>query len=104
MQEAQASLQSTLAFLSSRSSAPPLWNDPRAAEEANRLRDALHARGRVRRMDVSASHWVLREDEARFGASYGTGARGGEHGRLDLQLVRREGRWLVAGVRLEPAS
>lgn len=104
MQEAQASLRSTLAFLATPDGTPPLWNDPRAADDANRTRDALHARGRVRRMALSDTHWVMRNDEAQLRAQYATGGRRGEQGRLALQLVRREGRWLVAGVRLEPTG
>lgn len=104
MREAQASLRATLAFLSRDNGAPPLWNDPRAAEQANRQRDALHRRVDVRRVELTASHWVLRDGDARVDASYATGGNAGEQGRLALRLVRREGRWLVSGLQLEPTG
>ena len=104
MRQAEKRVAQVTAYLAARPGAAPLWNDPQAKAAA------LQARARIRphqgaRLELIEPQWRLQRDSASVSAGYTVRSDGGAgQGRLDVQLVWREGLWLVRGVELAPAA
>lgn len=85
---------------------PPIWNDTGTEAAAASARAALQQRGSARRpakLAIDAPQWTLGSERAAVAGSYRVGSRrAGEQGRLQVELIRREERWLVTAVHVEP--
>lgn len=108
LEEAQHTAAQATAYLASDGShIPPIWNDfsteVAAAEARARLamRSAAPAPGQ---MHLLSPQWRMGTEQAGLDAGYRLGREGGtEEGRLRLEMTRREQRWLVTNLSLEPA-
>src|SRR5690606_13927276 len=108
LEEAQRTAAQAAAYLASDGShIPPIWNDfsteVAAAEARARLamRSAAPAPGQ---MHLLSPQWRMGTEQAGLDAGYRLGREGGtEEGRLRLEMTRREQRWLVTNLSLEPA-
>ena len=106
-QQAEHTAAQATAYLASDGShIPPIWNDfsteVAAAEARARLamRIAAPAPGR---MHLVSPQWRMGTEQAGLDAGYRLGQEGAaEEGRLHLEMTRREQRWLVTNVSLEP--
>ena len=99
LQQAEQRLGQVTAYLASSPDAAPLWNDAAIAEQAAQLRKRFDRRNGCPEFDSET--WRLHRDNAH--ASAGWRCRS-ERGRLDVELVWREGMWLVRGIDLAPAA
>lgn len=105
MRQAERRVAQVTAYLAARPGAAPLWNDPATEAEASRARARINAR-RGAELELSKPAWRLQSDNASLSADYRCRRAGGGvgEGRLDVQLVWREGLWLVRGIDLAPAA
>ncbi len=85
---------------------PPIWNDAGTEAAAAAARSALQDRrnnGRPDALSFDSPRWNLGRAHAVVDGSYHVGGRRvGEQGTLQVELVRREERWLVTAVHMEP--
>lgn len=105
MRQAEHRVAQVTAYLAAKPGAAPLWNDPQTESQAERLRIRINAR-RGAKLELTKPSWRLQRDSASLSADYRCRTAGGGvgQGRLDVQLVWREGLWLVRGVDLAPAA
>jgi hypothetical protein len=105
MRLAEQRVAEVAAFLASKPGTVPLWNDPRVLTEATRLRGQLNAR-KGSRLDLGRPSWRLSAERARISAGYRCrSANGGPcEGTLGIDLVWREGMWLIRDVDLGPPA
>jgi hypothetical protein len=105
MQQAEHRLAQVVAYLANRPGAAPMWNDPSIEAEAKRARTELNPR-KGSKMELDKTAWRLQRDSASVSADYRCRTAGGGvgAGRLDVQLIWREGLWLVRSVDLVPAA
>ena len=107
---AQQRAQQVVAYLAARDAhIPPVWNDLRTQELAQRMRNALSGRnvgGAGRELSLTAPAWNVAADRATLDSGYRFANTGNanETGRLRMTMVWREGRWLVSRVSVDPAS
>jgi hypothetical protein len=105
MRLAEQRVAQVTAYLASRPGAAPMWNDPKIAADANRLRQVLDAR-KGSKLELGHPAWRLQVDQAHLSTDYRCRSASGAPcaGRLDVSLVWREGLWLVRDVVLGPAA
>lgn len=82
------------------SSAPPIWNSPVVEARADRLRQDMHAAGRVRLADPQ---WRIGSDQAVLRAGVTVSDATGTPARLTATLRWRDGFWLVTALSMEAA-
>ena len=99
MRAAEQRLGQVTAYLASTPDAAPLWNDAAIAEQAARLRKRFDRRDGCPEFDRES--WRLHRDNAHASAAWRCRS---ERGTLDVELVWREGMWLVRGIDLAPAA
>lgn len=107
MRQARLAADQALAYLGSGDGGGAVaWNDAPIADASEQLRTALHARlggnGRDRRLRLQSPDWRLDARRATLNGRYRVG--GAESGHLHLELARRDARWWVTALRLEPAQ
>ena len=105
MRAAERRVAQVTAYLAAKPGAAPLWNDTQTEFDAERVRDRINVR-RGSRLELSKPSWRLQRENASLSVDYRcrTATGGVGEGRLDVQLVWREGLWLVRGVDLAPAA
>lgn len=105
MRQAERRVAQVTAYLAAKPGAAPLWNDTQTEFDAERVRDRINVR-RGSKLELSKPSWRLQRENASLSADYRcrTATGGVGEGRLDVQLVWREGLWLVRGVDLAPAA
>ena len=103
MRKAEQRVTQVAAYLAATPGAAPLWNDVRTQGSADRLRQQLAA-GQGGVLLFAAPNWQLRPDNASFSGTYRCARCGIPEGRLNVQLIWREGLWLVRGVGLAPST
>lgn len=103
MHQAEQRVAQVAAYLAATPGAAPLWNDVRTQVDADRLKRHLAVRlgGTLQLLTPS---WQLRPSDANYSGIYRCERCVDDQVRLDVQLVWREGFWLVRGVHLEPAA
>lgn len=99
LRQAEQRLGQVTAYLASSPDAAPLWNDAGTAERAARLRSRFDRRDGCPEFDAEV--WRLHLDNAHASTAWRCRS---ERGRLEVELVWREGMWLVRGVDLAPAA
>lgn len=77
--------------------APPIWSSPAVETDAARLRQELHAEGRVR---LGEAQWRIGSDNAVLESAVVAG-RAPRGGVLTARLRWRDGYWLVTGMDME---
>jgi len=77
---------------------PPIWNSPQVEDEADRLRQRLHARGRVR---LAQAKWQIGYDSAGLESAYIISGNAPANGQLRARLRWRDGYWLVTAIALD---
>lgn len=104
MRLAEQRVDQVVGYLGARPGAVPIWNDPSVEAEAARLRGRLNARGGS--LELTGPAWRMRPDRASLNAGYRCRAvaNGSCEGRFVVDLVWREGLWLVRGVSLAPSA
>lgn len=83
---------------------PPVWNDVRTAQDAERIRKALHGRQGSKgelQLQLRAPQWRLSADGAHLDSGYRAAS---EQGRLDIDFVWREEQLLVRALSVVPAT
>jgi hypothetical protein len=104
MRLAEKRMAQVTEYLAARPGAAPLWNDPQTEAAAKQARAQIRPR-RGAKLELIQPQWRLQKDNASISAGYKVRSDGGAgQGRLDVQLVWREGLWLVRGVELAPAA
>jgi hypothetical protein len=105
MRQAERRVAQVTAYLAAKPGAAPLWNDTQTEFDAERVRERINARHGAK-LELSKTSWRLQHDSAKLSADYRCRTAGGGvgEGRLDVQLVWREGLWLVRSVDLAPAA
>lgn len=104
MQQAEKRMAQVTAYLAAKPGAAPLWNDPAAEAAARQVRERIKPQ-RGARLELIQPQWRLQRDNASLSTGYRVRSDGGAgRGTLDVQLVWREGLWLVRGVELAPAA
>ena len=103
MQKAEQRVAQLTAYLSAQPGAAPLWNDPKTAQDAERIRKRIAA-SQGNAFELASPNWQLQRDNATFNVDYRCGGCRVRQGRLDVELVWREGLWLVRGVGLAPSA
>lgn len=103
MRLAEQRVDQVVGYLGARPGAVPVWNDPGVEAQATRLRDALNVRGSL---ELTGPAWKMRMDKARLDAGYRClpADKGACAGRFGVELVWREGLWLVRDVSLAPSA
>jgi hypothetical protein len=103
LQLAQRRADEVVRYLGQRRDAVPLWNAPGAQAEADSALERLNARPGS--LEVSQANWRIGTDHASLEAIYRCRHANTApcQGRVAVELVWREGLWLVRGVRLAPA-
>lgn len=102
--QAEQRIQQLAAFLAAGAGATPLWNDPQIYDHAVHLRARIGAR-QGSQLQLSQTVWRLQPDNASLTAAYlCRGATGLAQGHIDVQLVWREGLWLVRSIDLAPSA
>lgn len=101
MRQAEIRIAEVTAFLAAKPDASPMWNDVDTQSAARQIRSRINAR-RGARLELIKPTWRLQRDQASVSADYRcrTTGDGVGKGRLDVQLVWREGMWLVRGIEL----
>lgn len=99
MRKAELRLGQVTAYLASSPDAAPLWNDAAIAEQAAQLRKRFTRQTGC--PEVDGETWRLHRDNAHASAAWRCR---NTRGRLDVELVWREGMWLVRGIDLAPAA
>lgn len=103
MHKAEQRVAQLTAYLAAQPGATPLWNDLQTARNAERIRNRIAA-SHGTALKLASPNWQLQPDNATLNVNYSCGACRVQQGRLDVQLVWREGLWLVRGVGLAPAA
>jgi hypothetical protein len=105
MRLAEQRVAQVAAYLAAKPGAAPMWNDPQTEAQAARLRTQLNAR-KGTKLELARPAWRLQPDNASLSADYRCRSAGSEpcQGRLDVELVWREGLWLVRDVGLGPSA
>ncbi len=104
MRLAEKRVAQVTAYLAAQPGAAPLWNDPQTETAAQQARARIKPRQGAK-LELIQPQWRLQRDSASISAGYRVRSDGGAgQGRLDVQLVWREGLWLVRGVELAPAA
>lgn len=80
--------------------APPIWNSPTVEARADRLRQDMHASGRVR---LAEPQWRIGSDQAVLSAGLAASDAMAVPARLTATLRWRDGLWLVTALTLEAA-
>src|SRR5690606_16293588 len=94
MRLAEKRMAQVTEYLAARPGAAPLWNDPQTEAAARQARAQIRPR-RGAKLELIEPQWRLQKDSASISAGYKVGSDGGAgEGRLDVQLVWREGLWL----------
>lgn len=107
LQQAEQTIAQAALYLGSDGSrVPPIWNDfpteVSAAESRARLATRLEGHG-PRPMELVRPQWRMGSADAGVNAGYRVaGRRGVEEGRLRVEMTRREERWLITHLVLEP--
>ena len=78
--------------------APPIWSSPAVETDAARLRQELHAEGRVR---LGEAQWRIGSDNAVLESAVVVAGRAPRGGVLTARLRWRDGYWLVTGMDME---
>src|SRR5690606_33450346 len=104
MRLAEKRMAQVTVYLAAKPGAAPMWNDPQTEAAARQARAQIRPR-RGAKLELIEPQWRLQRDNASISAGYKVRSDGGAgEGRLDVQLVWREGLWLVRGVELAPAA
>lgn len=103
MRKAEQRVAQVAAYLSESPGAAPLWNDVQTQAEADRLKQWLAVR-KGSSLHLVAPDWQLRPADASYNGTYRCEGCGSDPVRLKVQLVWREGLWLVRGVGLGPSA
>ena len=103
MRKAEQRVAQVAAYLSSIPGAAPLWNDVRTQADADRIRRRLSVR-QGSALRLLAPNWQLQPGDASFSSPYRCDRCAMDEGHLDVQLVWREGLWLVRGVGVGPSA
>jgi hypothetical protein len=103
MHKAEQRVAQVAAYLAATPGAAPLWNDVRTQADADRLKQRLAVRQGAT-LQLLAPNWQLRPSDASYSGTYRCDRCGSDRVRIDVQLVWREGLWLVRGVGLGPAA
>ena len=103
MRKAEQRVAQVAAYLSETPGAAPLWNDVQTQAEADRLKQWLAVR-KGSSLHLLAPDWQLRPADASYNGTYRCEGCGSDPVRLKVQLVWREGLWLVRGVGLGPSA
>lgn len=77
---------------------PPIWNSPQVEDEAGRLRQRLHASGRVR---LAQAKWQIGYDSAGLESACLISGNTPVSGQLRARLRWRDGYWLVTAIALD---
>jgi hypothetical protein len=104
MRLAEQRVNQVVGYLGARPGAVPMWNDPGVEAQATRLREQLNARSGT--LELTSPAWRVRADRASLDAGYRCRpASGGScEGRFVVDLVWREGLWLVRDVSVAPSA
>lgn len=104
LQEAEHAVAQVAAYLASDGShVPPVWNDFPTEASAAATRAGLQRRLDGGSLELQAPRWVMGNDRAALDAGYrAAGAPDLEEGTLRIEMTRREQRWLVTRLHLEP--
>jgi hypothetical protein len=104
MRLAEQRVDQVVGYLGARQGAVPMWNDPGVEAQAARLREALNVRSGS--LELTGPAWKMRADSASLAAGYRCRplAKGPCEGRFVVELVWREGLWLVRDVSLAPSA
>lgn len=103
MKKAEARVAQVTAYLAAQPGAAPLWNDLKAAQDAERIRNRIAA-SQGTALDLATPNWQLQRDNATLSVDYRCNQCRVRHGRLDVQLIWREDLWLVRGIGLAPST
>ena len=104
MRLAEKRVAQVTAYLAAQPGAAPLWNDPQTETAAQQARARIKPRQGAK-LELIQPQWRLQRESASLSAGYKVRSDGGAgEGRLDVQLVWREGLWLVRSVDLAPAA
>lgn len=77
---------------------PPIWISPAVEADAQRLRQQLHAEGRLR---LAEAHWRIGGNRAVFQSAVVVAGTPARSGLLTTHLRWRDGYWLVSGMEME---
>ncbi|MFZ7095378.1 J domain-containing protein [Luteimonas dalianensis] len=107
-QAEHTAFQATTYLASDGSHIPPIWNDfpTEAAAADTRAGLALRLDGSdFREINLDSPRWRMGAERAMLDADYRIGGwRTRERGQLRVEMTRREQRWLVTRLTLEPSS
>jgi hypothetical protein len=103
MHKAEQRVAQVAAYLSATPGAAPLWNDVRTQADADRLKRRIAVR-QGSALQLLAPDWQLRPTDASYSGTYRCDGCDNRQVRLQVQLVWREGLWLVRGVGLGPSA
>ena len=101
MQLAQSRFAELTAYLAAQPGAAPPWSDSDSQTAADRVRDRMAVHGILQ---FDPPNWRVQMDNARLNVDYRCNKCAVRKGRLDVQLVWREGLWQVRGIDLAPAA
>ncbi|MGY0561510.1 J domain-containing protein [Luteimonas sp. A277] len=100
--------QAALYLASDGSHIPPIWNDFSTEAVAAEARAGLAMRfdgNTPGRINLDSPKWRMGDEHAVLQAGYRTGdAHSPERGELRIEMTRREQRWLVTRVHMEPSD
>ena len=102
MHQAEQRVAQVTAYLAAEPGAAPLWNDVQTQAAAERVRNRISTKGGA--FEFAPPAWNLQRDNATLSVDYQCAGCRVSRGRIDVQLVWREGLWLVRGVGLAPAA
>lgn len=103
MQKAEQRVAQLTAYLAAQPGAAPLWNDLQTAQNAERIRARIAASTGAE-VEFATPNWQLQRDNANLSLDYRCAGCRVRQGRIDVQLVWREGLWLVRGIGLAPSA
>lgn len=109
MRQARLAVDQAVDFLAA-GAGPVAWQDAETERGAAQLRDTLHARlqanDRERSIRLQGADWRLDRQRASLNSRYrvSSGWQMLETGRLQVELQRRDARWWVASLRMEPGQ
>lgn len=109
MRQARLAVDQAIDYLAA-GEGPVAWQDAQAERAAARARDALDARlqagDRERRIRLQAPDWRMDAQRASLRGRYRVSSRlqSLETGRVHVELLRRDARWWVSSLRMEPGQ